>query len=82
MYYSIRDEFNNIQDPYRRAVLFLYLNRHGYNGLCRYNKSGGYNVPFGRYVKPYFPELEIQYLAQKLKKASFIAGDFQWLLIT
>ncbi|HCO00595.1 MAG TPA: adenine methyltransferase, partial [Methylophaga sp.] len=29
--------------------LFYYLNRTGYNGLCRFNKTGGYNVPFGRY---------------------------------
>src|SRR5690606_13422286 len=21
----------------------------GYNGLCRFNRSGGFNVPFGRY---------------------------------
>jgi DNA adenine methylase len=34
------------------AVLFLYLNRHGYNGLCRYNLRGEFNVPFGRYKSP------------------------------
>jgi DNA adenine methylase len=44
--------------------------------LCRYNKSGGYNVPFGKYKKPYFPELELDFLAEKLKKASFIVDDF------
>lgn len=76
-YYDLREEFNNTDDSYHRATLFLYLNRHGYNGLCRYNKSGGYNVPFGRYKKPYFPELEIEHLSHKLKKASFIVGDFE-----
>ncbi len=76
-YYEIREQFNNTEEPYQRALLFLYLNRHGYNGLCRYNKSGGYNVPFGRYKKPYFPELEIEHLSVKLKKASFIVGDFE-----
>ncbi len=30
------------------AVLFLYLNRYGYNGLCRYNIRGEFNVPFRR----------------------------------
>jgi DNA adenine methylase len=33
------------------AQLFYYLNRTGYNGLCRFNQSGGFNVPFGRYAK-------------------------------
>ena len=40
-YYELRIQFNQSTDPYERSLLFLYLNRHGYNGLCRYNKSGG-----------------------------------------
>jgi DNA adenine methylase len=31
------------------AALFYYLNRTGYNGLCRFNQSGQFNVPFGRH---------------------------------
>ena len=54
-YLSLRQQFNHSTDPYERSVLFLYLNRHGYNGLCRYNLSGKFNVPFGSYKKPYFP---------------------------
>jgi DNA adenine methylase len=31
------------------ASLFYYLNRTGFNGLCRFNQSGKFNVPFGQY---------------------------------
>jgi len=34
------------------AELFYYLNRTGYNGLCRFNSSGGYNTPYGNLPKP------------------------------
>lgn len=50
-YYKFRVKFNHSKYPLLRAVLFLYLNRHGYNGMCRYNASGYLNVPFGRYKK-------------------------------
>lgn len=77
MYYELRSQFNQSDDPYERSLLFLYLNRHGYNGLCRYNKSGGYNVPFGRYKRPYFPKDELKYFSEKAQKATFLQGDFE-----
>lgn len=53
-YYERRERFNALLEsgkPTTResAGLFYYLNRTGYNGLCRFNKSGQFNVPFGRY---------------------------------
>ncbi|RJG42348.1 Dam family site-specific DNA-(adenine-N6)-methyltransferase [Motilimonas pumila] len=75
-YYQLRNSFNQSQDVFERAVIFLYLNRHGYNGLCRYNKSGGYNVPFGRYKKPYFPLKELEFFAERAQRATFVQGDF------
>ena len=71
VYYRFREEFNASEDPFRRAVLFLYLNRFGYNGLCRYNLRGEFNVPFGRYKKPYFPEAELYHFAEKAQNAEF-----------
>jgi DNA adenine methylase len=75
-YYEFRDEFNECRDKSRRAALFIYLNRHGYNGLCRYNASGGFNVPFGRYKRPYFPAAEMRLFHQKAKNAEFRHQDF------
>ena len=77
VYYRLRDEFNRTGDPLARAALFIYLNRHGYNGLCRYNEDGGFNVPFGRYAAPYLPEKEILAAAPVLARAEITALDFE-----
>lgn len=55
-FYTYRKRFNKLLldgcgDTAEAASLFYYLNRTGYNGLCRFNSSGGFNVPFGRYSK-------------------------------
>lgn len=76
-YYRIREEFNQSQDPFLRSVYFLYMNRHGFNGLCRYNSKGGFNVPFGAYKKPYFPETEIRYFSEKAQCAEFICIGYK-----
>ncbi|BDM65914.1 site-specific DNA-methyltransferase (adenine-specific) [Shewanella sp. NFH-SH190041] len=70
-YYDARKHFNSSCDPFLRAIYFLYLNRHGFNGLCRYNQKGEFNVPFGSYKKPYFPEKEIRIFAEKAQRAEF-----------
>jgi len=38
-------------DSKEAASLFYYLNRTCYNGLCRFNRKGEFNVPFGQYKK-------------------------------
>lgn len=55
-YYAARVRFNQLLEigesgSAEAAALFYYLNRTGYNGLCRFNNQGGFNVPFGRYKK-------------------------------
>ena len=71
-YFELRAAFNQCHEARERAALFLYLNRRGYNGLCRYNKKGGFNVPFGKYKAPYFPEAELWAFAEKAQRATFI----------
>ena len=61
------------------AALFLYLNRHSFNGLYRVNQKGDHNVPLGKYVAPYFPADEMRRFAEKANdtKAVFIDSDFR-----
>lgn len=81
-YYRFREEFNATGATARRAALFVYLNRHGYNGLCRYNSGGGFNVPFGRYRKPYFPEREMLAFAERAQQAEFVHADFRQVMVS
>jgi len=76
-FYELRNEFNFGGDAERHAALFLYLNRHCYNGLCRYNQDGQFNVPFGRYDNPYFPREEMLAFAARLKSATIKTQDFR-----
>lgn len=67
-YYSLRDEFNGYvqakdKGGIGKSALFIYLNRHCFNGLCRYGPNG-FNVPFGRYAKPAAPIEEMMAFAE------------------
>lgn len=58
-YYSIRawdrsDSFRDLS-PVKKAARTYYLNRMGYNGLYRVNSKGLYNVPYGKYKRPFSP---------------------------
>ena len=75
-FYALREEFNTTIDLRRKAALFVYLNRHCFNGLCRYNSKGRFNVPFGRYSKPTLPEKEMFDFHEKSKHAVFEVADF------
>jgi len=75
-YYFLRDKFNQTTDPQERSALFVYLNRHGFNGLVRYNSRGIYNVPFGSYKTIYFPENEMLFFHDKAQRAEFFCQDF------
>ncbi|WP_461731407.1 DNA adenine methylase [Klebsiella pneumoniae] len=70
---------HNDDKALRIAALFLYLNRHSFNGLYRVNQKGEHNVPFGKYAAPYFPENEMRLFAEKANdtKAIFIHSDFR-----
>lgn len=76
-YYKLRQKFNTSNCKIERSQLFFYLNRHGFNGLCRYNSQGIYNVPFGRYKQPYYPGPELEHFKTLAKKIKFFNLDFE-----
>ncbi len=80
-YCQLRNEFNTATaTPERKAVLFIYLNRHCFNGLCRFNAAGKFNTPFGRYDQPHFPGAEMLTFSRKLETAELRAQDFRLTL--
>ena len=75
-FYHLRSTMNNSNDLQLKAALFIYLNRHCFNGLCRYNSKGEFNVPFGRYAKPMLPKQELLNFWSKSQSAKFELADF------
>ena len=56
LFYCHRERFNRLLSAGRGATreaagLFYFLNRTGFNGLCRFNSTGQFNVPFGQYSR-------------------------------
>lgn len=80
-----RKRFNEIRDSkktFERAVLFLYLNRFGYNGLWRVNSRGEYNIPFGRNPdSARYAELDLlKKFSEAMSETDLSCGDFAKLL--
>ena len=80
LYHAHRARFNELvaqglSHDREAAALFYYLNRTGYNGLCRFNKSGQFNVPFGRYKTINYTTDFSAYQAV-LAEWDFTCGDF------
>ena len=78
-YLSMREEFNSKSlDPIRNTTLFFFLNRTCFNGLYRENKSGLFNVPFGRYDRPTICDAATIFAdSELLKKVEILTGDYQ-----
>lgn len=81
LYYSHRERFNRLiregqADSQEAAALFYYLNRTGYNGLCRFNRKGEFNVPFGKYKRIHYTT-DFSAYREALSRWEFMSGNFE-----
>lgn len=77
-YFAVRQAFNAQQmtGP-ERAAAFLYLNRHCFNGLIRYNRAGEFNVGWGKKTGPYFPDKELLAFAAVAPNCVFMNAGYR-----
>ena len=73
-YYKIRE--TNYGKRTFRAAQFIYLNRTCWNGLYRVNQGGRFNVPFGNHGRSIFDRSHVLEVANALKNATLVTGDF------
>ena len=81
LYYQHRDRFNALvaesgAGSEEAAALFYYLNRTGFNGLCRLNRDGRFNVPFGRYATIRY-QYDFAAYQPLLENWAFTSDDFE-----
>src|ERR1051325_5869987 len=90
LFYEHRRRFNQLLEMGRgkskeAASLFYYLNRTGYNGLCRFNRDDEFNVPFGKYANVNYRQNFLEYQSlfirwsfsdQPFEKITLTADDF------
>ena len=85
LYYKHRSRLNELirqgkERSQEAAMLFYYLNRTGFNGLCRFNRKGEFNVPFGRYKTINYTK-DFSAYAEVLRRWEFTSVDFEALSV-
>jgi DNA adenine methylase len=78
-YYAVRAQDPRKLGPSGRAARLIYLNKTCFNGIFRVNKSGAFNVPFGRYTNPTICDEEnLRAVAEVLRKknTTIVSWDF------
>jgi len=80
MFYRIRNEYNNAKNysSVKKSSLLIFLNKTCFNGMYRENKSGGFNVPFGKHRKPTIcDETNLRAVSEQLKNTIILSGSYK-----
>jgi len=80
-YYSLRERYNDklVRAEYdaELAALFVFINKHCFNGLYRVNGKGLFNVPYNNSRRASVDEKEIWKISTYLQGVTITAGDFE-----
>ena len=80
-YYSVREHYNDklMKSEYdvELAALFVFINKHCFNGLYRVNGKGLFNVPYNNSRRTSADENVIREVSKYLKDVKIINGDFE-----
>lgn len=80
-YYLLRERYNNklIKEEYdtELAALFIFLNKHCFNGLYRVNGKGLFNVPYNNSKRESINNESIMAVSEFLENVKIMQGDFE-----
>lgn len=80
-YLGVRAQDINELSDIDVASRFIFLNRTGFNGMYRVNKSGQFNVPFGRYKNPLIcDENNLRKVSEALQGITITHRDYKDVL--
>ena len=80
-YYSLREHYNDKlmkgELDVELAALFVFINKHCFNGLYRVNGKGLFNVPYNNSRRSSVDEKSIVEISEFLRTVTIISGDFE-----
>lgn len=80
-YYHLRDRYNDklmkAEFDVELAALFVFINKHCFNGLYRVNGKGLFNVPYNNSRKASVDEKSIMEISEYLQNVTIQEGDFE-----
>lgn len=79
-YYKIRNDFNRTDNSEKKAILFYFLMKTGFNGVYRENQKGEFNVPFGRKEKIVINETYLYQVSKSIQSVKFYNLEYKEFL--